>query len=45
MILKKTGEGVYDIVGEFQGHKRQDKANSNIINQLIKDYKDRKAGN
>jgi len=38
VIVKQTGEDRWDIVGEFQGHKRGDAANSKIINRLIDEY-------
>ena len=39
VILKRTDAGDFDIVGEFEGHRRGDKENSNIIETFIKNYK------
>ena len=41
LIVKETGDNSFDIVGEFQGHKRGDAENSRIINRLIDAYKER----
>ncbi len=39
VIVKKLGKNRYEVVGEFQGHKLGDKANSDIINRLIESHK------
>ena len=40
VIVNKTGDNAYDIVGKFQGHARGDTANSNVIQRLMSDYLD-----
>ncbi|MEL7060881.1 MAG: RHS repeat-associated core domain-containing protein [Acidobacteriota bacterium] len=38
VIVRRTGEDSFDIVGKFQAHVRGDDANSAIITRLIDDY-------
>lgn len=43
IIALKSGEKRFEIIGEFQGHKRGDASNSRIIRNLINDYRKRNA--